>query len=140
MTAPQVKWDEIGYQINIIDGEPDANTWAAEFGSGFLVVRASPTGNESMVYVPHVVSGLGPQSDKAKTIADVIRQGTLCEVAGKLDITAQECLVADDPTTYEDHEHWINARNVVLMMLDGPQSNDKAEFGERLEIDWEQPS
>lgn len=54
MTAPQVEFEPIG-----TDGDGGLNCWAAEFGAANLVVHYNPTGSESLVYVPHAVSGLG---------------------------------------------------------------------------------
>lgn len=55
--SQQLRWLAWGQIGEDRDGEP--NTWAAEFGQGYLVVHANPAGGECMVYVPHAVSGLG---------------------------------------------------------------------------------
>lgn len=44
----------------------------------------------------------------------LIRAQALREVADKLDITAQECLADGE---YADYKGWIDARNIVLIMM-----------------------
>jgi hypothetical protein len=39
------------------DGKP--NTWTARFGAGYLVLHSSPTGSETLVYVPDAESKFG---------------------------------------------------------------------------------
>lgn len=77
MSAPQVKWEAIGYHStadrHLLDLQtgavsPMPNTWVAEFGAGYLVVHASPSGAECMVYVPHEVSGLGPPREYGEEV------------------------------------------------------------------------
>ncbi len=61
MSARHVDW--LNWEELAISRDGWVNTWIAEFGAGFLVLHNNPTGNESLVYVPHAVSGLGPQGD-----------------------------------------------------------------------------
>lgn len=43
------------------DGKGIVNTWTARFGAGYLVLHSSPTGAETMVYVPDSMSGLSEE-------------------------------------------------------------------------------
>jgi len=45
------KFFDITWEVATVEaGVP--TTWVAEFGGGYIVLHASPTGAESMVYVP----------------------------------------------------------------------------------------
>lgn len=46
--APRIEW---WAATEDADGKP--NTWTARFGDGYLVLHASPIGDETMVHVPY---------------------------------------------------------------------------------------
>lgn len=59
MDAPKIAWRAAAHTFGW-GGQQIANTWTAEFGQGYLVLHASPTGNLTMCWIPHSESGLEP--------------------------------------------------------------------------------
>lgn len=51
MTAPRLNWREIAWRDDWTGGQKPT-TWEMPYRGGYLVLHASPSGAETMVFVP----------------------------------------------------------------------------------------